>query len=452
MCSKPPTINGIEVSCRECDDCAKTYKNGWIARCVAEKATLPYAYAITLTYADVDGEPPLGARVYRYRDVALMWKRIRAAAKRRWKDNLQLRYVIVGEKGSRFGRCHYHGVVFADRPIHELGQLEGKNGQGFAYKRRVNWSLWGHGFVEFQQADRKGMAYVLKYILKSRMTAARSKGFGREGKTEWLASSYLWCSKKPPIGAVWLHQKLTDLVAKGMSPASLRVRVPGGGDWYVSGEAQRQMCVLLHHANEEYRANFGRELAGFSTLLESVSEPIENSETGEILHRKPWEWLKHGEETENETTGNVEQAERQWQRFKAEYAAKRRLGADLGSARAVVQRCGNVEPCEICAASIAPHVLADIQQERAFRRAEWVEHGSPGRSDAEPDQGFVQWWQTRLRPSRGCQIRNAEIVQRQFRRLIGITKASPNTTHKKAVGRGLQNPAPFHGKQGRSSS
>ncbi|AZV78280.1 hypothetical protein EBB79_10585 [Parasedimentitalea marina] len=279
---------------------------------------MPHAYAITFTYADIteeiDGEwitePPLGARVYRYKDVELMWKRIRSAANRKWKnEEFEMRYVIVGEKGTRFGRCHYHGVVFATHPIIELGKITSRKGNEFAYKRRLNWSIWGHGFVEFQIADRKGIAYCLKYILKARMTAERSKGHKREGKTEWLASSYLWCSKVPAIGSKWLWGKLNDLLSKGMCPPALRVRVPGGGDWYVSGKLQMEMCLFLHQANNEYQQLRGRNLAGWLTLIESVQDEIENSETGEICKRKPWEWLVNGEELEENPEHTAEQAQ-----------------------------------------------------------------------------------------------------------------------------------------------
>lgn len=215
MCERPITIDGYEVSCRECDNCLATYKNTWVARCCAELETSNHAYAITLTYADVNGEPPLGAKVFRYKDVQDMWKRIREQMVKKYPhDVFDLKYVVVGEKGTRFGRCHYHGVVFTTHPLESLGEFSGAKSKGFAFKRRLNWSLWGLGYVEFQHADRDGIAYVLKYILKGRMTAERSKGYRREGKTEWLASSYLWCSKKPAIGTRWLLAKLDDYVKK----------------------------------------------------------------------------------------------------------------------------------------------------------------------------------------------------------------------------------------------
>lgn len=443
MCNKPLTINGYEVSCRECDQCVASYKNSWVARCVAEKEAMSYAYAITLTYADVDGEPPLGAKVYRYRDVANMWKRIRDAGKKRWGKNIEMRYVIVGEKGTKLGRCHYHGVIFASHPIVELGELTGARSKGFAYKRRLDWSIWGHGYVEFQMADRKGISYALKYILKARMTAQRSKGHGREGRTEWLASSYLWCSKIPPVGASWLWAKLKEMVEVGMCPSSLRVRVPGGGDWYVSGNLQKEMCLFLHLANQEYRQERGKDLAGWKALVNSVSDEIELSHTGEIVNRKPWEWLTNGEIEETPKNYSPERARADAQALLEWYKQKRRIAAPITSARAALRNCGHIVPCEACSESLSVRNRVNIQQEHKFRFAEWGEKNPQGSRESRGDYQarFADWWLTRLRPSRGCFLRDTERLQEQFRRLIPVTKAQHGLAHKGAVGKALQHKA-----------
>lgn len=405
---------------------------------MAEKQTTSYAYAFTLTYADIDGEPPLGAKVFRYKDVSDMFKRIRRAGQRKWGERIDFRYVVVGERGSKYGRCHYHGVMFSSHPVVELGKLSGAKSNEFAYKRRLNWSIWGHGYVEFQPADRKGMAYVLKYILKSRMTAERSKGFGREGKTEWLASSYLWCSKRPAVGATWLWDKINYLVSNGLAPPALRMRVSGGGDWYVHGKLQMEMCLFLHQANNEHRAKTGNNLAGWSTLLASVEEEIELVDTGEIVKRKPWEWLTNGEETEYE--GQETDAEQGFQRFKANYEARRKLVGAVYSARATVEHCGHIVPCDACKAQLSPADRADLEQERLLRFEQWGETEKRGRKESaeQYEARFDRWWLTRLRPSRGCGSRESDFIQEQFRKLVPITKAQPRLKARAAVGGALQ--------------
>jgi hypothetical protein len=368
MCLKPLTFNGYETSCRECNECAATYINSWVARCVAEKQTLSNAYSITLTYADVDGVPPLGARVYRYKDVSDMWKRIRSAGVRKWGKEFELRYVIVGEKGTKFGRCHYHGVIFSNHPIHELGKMTHSKGEGLVYKRRLNWSIWGNGFVEFQTGDRKGMSYALKYILKARMTAARSEGMAREGKTEYLASSYLWCSKVPAIGQTWLWSKLHDLVGRAMCPASLRVRVPGGGDWYIKGKLQKEMCLFLHYANAQHKQEHGCDLAGWQPLVASVSDEIELQTTGQLVKRKPWLWLTEGEQEEEPDDGEQkEQIE-----FEASELARRiSANARVGQYAAKARRCFGILACSSCAGGRSAEQAADDEQAVALWRTHY---------------------------------------------------------------------------------
>lgn len=360
MCSSPKIFDGVEVSCRECDHCAATYKNTWVARCMAELQTNPHALAFTLTYADVDGVPPLGALVYRYRDVQLFWKRLRKAGVKKYGADFELRYIVVGEKGSRFGRCHYHGVMFSNHPIKDLGKFSGARSKGFSLNRRLDWSLWGHGFVECQPATRKGMSYALKYILKSRMTAARSKGMGREGKTEYLASSYMWCSKRPAIGAPWLWKKLHYLADSGMVPASLRFRVSGGGDWYVSGELQREVCLWLHELHKKSE----RPLAGWSALLASVSEPIENTETGELVPRKPWEWLTNGEPEEEKQPPSVRRKAyiRAIEQSASDKLSRESAYFGVQYARRVAAQCGGFLPCSACLAKYSEKERTNIQQ------------------------------------------------------------------------------------------
>lgn len=366
MCKKPLIFNGYETACRECNECAATYKNSWVARCVAEKQTLPHAYSITLTYADVDGRAPLGARVYRYKDVSDMWKRIRSAGRRKWGKEFELRYVIVGEKGTKFGRCHYHGVIFSNYPIHELGSMTHSKGEGLVYKQRLNWSLWGNGFVEFQTADRKGMAYALKYILKARMTAARSEGMAREGKTEYLASSYLWCSKVPAIGQTWLWSKLHDLVGMATCPASLRVRVPGGGDWYIRGKLQEEMCFFLHYANNHFWQEHGRDLAGFAPLVASVADEIELQNTGQLVKRKPWLWLTEGPEKE-EFIDDGEEKERR-DDDSAEFERRIAANVAVGEYAAKARRCFGILPCAGCSADRTIEQIANDEQVIALWR------------------------------------------------------------------------------------
>lgn len=407
MCLTPYQINGLEVSCRECNDCCNTYKNTWVSRCCAELETHPHALCFTLTYADLlddngDKVPPLGAKVFRYSDVQKLWKRIRKAGHDLYGKDFVLRYVVVGEKGTRRGRCHYHGVMFSNHPIKNIGVITNKKGQVvFKFKKRLNWTTWGHGFVEFQPATREGISYALKYILKARMTDKRSRGTHREGKTEWLASSYLWCSKVPAIGADWLFNKLERLYLKGQCPVSLRITVPSGGDWYVGGELQKRLCLFVRDANNEFIERTGASLSGFKSLLLSVSEPLENLETGEKTPRKAKEWLEHGEIDETqEQREQLDEASREgaidWIKFQSELVVRR--NASLYSTRA--RKCFGVEACSSCKDFLSAQQIANDAQCSALWRESFERERNPLE---DGNTTFDDWIVKQGLVAQGCQ-------------------------------------------------
>lgn len=448
MCTKPNIINGYEISCRECDQCMATYKNTWVARSMAERNSVAYTYAFTLTYADVEDEktgekrPPLGARVYHYQDVSDFWKRLRERAVNKWKERIDFRYVVVGEKGTKNGRVHYHGVMFSSHPVIELGVMHGALRGGFAYKRRLDWDVWGHGYVEFQKATRKGIAYCLKYIMKGRMTDRRSVGFRREGKTEWLASSRLWCSKTPAVGETWLWTKINDGLAKGRVTPSLRIPVQGGGEWYVAGELQKQMCLYLREANIRYREERGRDLSGWETLLQSCDREIELSDTGEMVKRKAWEWLVNGEEVDTETEElTPQQIEEQREEFDEWYREKQKRSTRYFAAQRAVEKCGNIIPCDECADRLTDAERTSLRQEYLFRKEEWQARRREGAKRRKYYDGdFQTWWRTRLRPSRGCLLRHTPEQQQKFRTLVGRERGDPRNTERAAIGKALQRP------------
>lgn len=341
---------------------------------MAEKQTLPNAYAITLTYADKHGKSPLGARVFRYKDVELFWKRLRAAGTKLW-GRFEMRYIIVGEKGTLNGRCHYHGVIFSDRPIHELGEISSLYGNGITYssgKRKVrhNWTIWGHGFVDFQRPDRKGMSYVLKYILKGRMTAARSEGFNRQGRTEWLASSTLWCSTGRSIGEKWLFSKVAEMIGNNRMPTSLLFRVPDGGEWYIGGPLRHKLCLFLHGLAVQREKAGLPDYAGWSTLLTVMGKDIKLT-TGGTIKSKSYEVLLNGEEKEkyrdawddHDRRESDERSRKHWAAYRAENGIE-----PIDPVFEQFTGCFGIRSCKSCEAARAyQKVYEDNDVEKIWR-------------------------------------------------------------------------------------
>lgn len=149
-CIKPVTIklsNGLPqtVACGRCVACRVNRTRAWTVRCMMELETYDYkAQFQTLTISD-DFLPDDYS--LRKRDLQLYFKRLRKSL-----GNRRIRYFACGEYGDRFGRPHYHAIVFGV-------------GQSLLDKKIVRDS-WHMGFVCIGRAEWDSIQYVTKYIQK----------------------------------------------------------------------------------------------------------------------------------------------------------------------------------------------------------------------------------------------------------------------------------------------
>lgn len=151
----------VNVPCGKCPECVKAKQNAWLFRFNQQLLVSPLALFVTLTYNDEslpyanlwyneDGTADLHNMTLRKRDVQLFFKNLRYEYSKLSKK--RIKYMLVGEYGSKFGRPHYHAIIF-----------------NLDYPHLID-SEWIHGFVYRPVLDtsRGGMSYVLKYISKNR--------------------------------------------------------------------------------------------------------------------------------------------------------------------------------------------------------------------------------------------------------------------------------------------
>lgn len=165
------------VSCGHCRVCREKKTKEWQLRCLAETMysdTVPLF--VTLTFNDDHVDFSKGVQK---RDIQLFLKRLRINMSRKnYLHNTgytQLRYIAVGEYGSKSGRPHYHLIFwgFPDVKISDvLKVLEDA------------WSIDGNsiGFVYVRPCDQGAVSYVLKYMRKG------SKAISDQSPEFWLAS------------------------------------------------------------------------------------------------------------------------------------------------------------------------------------------------------------------------------------------------------------------------
>lgn len=103
------------VPCGRCNACLMARRVDWTFRLLQENKVATTATFLTLTYAD-DFIPVSEAGEYTLlkRDVQLWLKRLRKQQSEL--TPMRIRYYLVGEYGSQFGRPHYHALMFDLHP------------------------------------------------------------------------------------------------------------------------------------------------------------------------------------------------------------------------------------------------------------------------------------------------------------------------------------------------
>lgn len=346
MCTRPIQQNGNTFACRTCDECISTRRYNWVARAMMEKALHPHCLVLALTYDDTTEHNRDSAQMFQYLDIRRFLARLREAIKAAGKPD-GVRFLVAGEQGSRNGRCHWHIILYSQTDLTQIGTVMGLVGnkserQVIKYrsymlsagkqKRRLNWSMWPHGYVTFQEPDVGGMHYVLSYCLKDQFTAAKSKGTMREAKAENFGTGLFRMSKRPAIGEQFLFNKFADLDKEGACLPALSFKVPGfHGIYQPSGSFRKKALWGLVALNQRALYTTGRDAPQWSSLLSSCQD---NQADLEILINVKTE----EQETDGELVQQLELRSKEIDWF-----------AKVGEAR---RKCGRVVPCAGCLARL----------------------------------------------------------------------------------------------------
>ena len=309
MCSDPITHTDhktgevVTFACRTCNECIAARRNGWVDRAMAEKTCHPYALCVTLTYNTETPENRDARQVFCYADVMLFLKRLRRAAQYYAEKNSlnvvpYVRFICAGEQGERGeNHCHWHIILYSNVELRHIGTFQGMVNSAKRVltwpqdkehmmtirkrKRRLDWTVWGRGFVTLQEPDVGGMHYVLSYCLKDQFAAEKAEGTMRESKSEAFATGLFRMSKRPAIGEEFVVRKIEAYAAKGAVMPTLKIRIPEVEHyWYPSGRMRELILERLADANRRIRAETGRNAPQWSSLL---SELCEDEKAMEIL-------------------------------------------------------------------------------------------------------------------------------------------------------------------------
>jgi hypothetical protein len=97
------------------------------------------------------------------------------------KNRSNLRFFFVGEYGDKFGRAHYHGILFN---IPTFKDIKNKAfNEKFEIQKMLN-NVWNEGIIHIGEVNDKSINYICKYIFKQ-------DGFRIMSKNPSLGKKYL---------------------------------------------------------------------------------------------------------------------------------------------------------------------------------------------------------------------------------------------------------------------
>lgn len=157
--------DGFTFPCGQCASCRINRKRDWQARLLLEAAVSKFSMFVTLTIGVDDAHKDSYCTYLDKGVVQRFLKRLRKSL-----PAGSLRYLVVGEYGTKFGRAHYHALMFSSVPL-------GKD---------VVAKAWAQGSIDIGDVQQESIDYCLAYVLKS-----------SKADPEWSAGEVLRRQKHP---------------------------------------------------------------------------------------------------------------------------------------------------------------------------------------------------------------------------------------------------------------
>lgn len=197
----------VQLPCGSCDGCLLERSRQWAIRCTHEASLSEDNCFVTLTYDDQN--LPANGGLWPDDFTAFMKALRQKIAPRK------VRYFYCGEYGERFGRPHFHAILFGwwFPDSEACGERNGMT----VWRSRMLERLWKRGRTEIGTVTFESAAYVARYVLKKRSEDGERSGrevLG-EGADALPArhAPYARMSRNPGIGAKWIEQFCGEVLA-----------------------------------------------------------------------------------------------------------------------------------------------------------------------------------------------------------------------------------------------
>ncbi|MEM1832088.1 MAG: hypothetical protein QXJ97_11235 [Desulfurococcaceae archaeon] len=144
------------------------------------------------------------------REFQLFMKRLRKHFEHKMPKDEKIRYAACGEYGEKYGRPHYHAILFnldfPDKKLHKI--VRGHR----LYTSETLQEIWQHrGFCVIGSASFESAAYVSRYILKKRKGRFAEKHpqyerVDEDGVVTYVQPEFALWSRNPGLGRHWFEK------------------------------------------------------------------------------------------------------------------------------------------------------------------------------------------------------------------------------------------------------
>ena len=229
----------IQVGCKQCLSCRISRQSALSLRALLESRTTSSPLFWTLTYADA---PEKGG----WADFQKFMKRYRQWNLRKG-NLLPIRYLGVGEYGTKTKRFHYHALTF-----------NGLNPDKIPHQTVSRTKLWPPGFVYIGTVTPGSIRYTARYCLKF-------QDVDHEPLAAW--------SKNPPLGADGIielarYMRVHGYRLDGYTPTTLNIE----GKTYRLDDTMRRLFAEEYHGSYEPRSPLSAHSRYRETLM--FGDPI----------------------------------------------------------------------------------------------------------------------------------------------------------------------------------
>lgn len=203
-----PDSTGIQLPCGKCIGCKLERSRQWSQRLTDEARFHDRSCFVTLTYSPFfrpkDGSLHL-------EDFQLFMKRLRKRC------GAGIRFFHAGEYGLKFGRPHYHAILFG---------VDFRDAFDFDRSERGDWTwssylldeLWNKGMARVGNVTSESAAYVARYCTK-KVTGDKARAHYERmdpltGEFFQLKAEYATMSRRPGIGRLHVEKYAREIFSR----------------------------------------------------------------------------------------------------------------------------------------------------------------------------------------------------------------------------------------------